>query len=108
MAAVLISFYIHVGAESIEEYIGTSLLTLFFFVAIWLCIRKITGNGLFLVVLRLLAVLLFVVLIYCSWGFAHMRQFNSHACKPDLAGKNRFTQKIERYCNFIPWYAKAI
>ena len=108
MAAVLISFYIHVGAESIEEYIGTSLLTLFFFIAIWLCLRKITNNGLFLVVVRLLAALLFLILIYCSWTFAHVRQFNTQGCKHDLAGKNKFTQRIERYCNFVPWYANVV
>lgn len=106
--SLIVSAYIHIGAQTILEFLGLTLVTLLFFVGIYFCLRNITRSKLSIKFLRGVGILVCAVLIYALFAYTGLSQFNTQACKPDLNGANIFTKEIKTYCNFIPWYAKAV
>ncbi len=94
------------GAQTIFEFLGLTLVTFLFFAGIYFCFRNITKSKLSIKIFKGVSILLCVALIYVLCIYASIRQFNSYACKRDLSGINIFTKEIKTYCNFIPWYTK--
>ena len=107
LTSLFASTYIHTGARTILEFLGTTLVTFLFFVGVYFCFRNIRQSRLSIKLIRVVAILLCAVGIYALYTYANFRQFNSWACRRDLVGVNIFTQKSVSYCNFIPWYAKS-
>ncbi len=106
--ALIASFWIHWGAQTVLEFIGIAILTFLLFCGIYFCLKGILSAKLSMKILRGLGILLCIALLWVVCAYAQFRQFNSFACKPNLFGQNFFTKEVKTYCNFIPWYTKQV
>ena len=107
-AMLLVSGYVHFGANTILEFLGATLVTFLLFVGIYWCLNRVIKGNWKIKILGILSIIVCLALLWVLFAYASLRQFNSYACKPGMDGKNIFTQETKTYCNFVPWYAGEV